>query len=1321
MHPWRHLHARARSLPPAAVGAVFILLAMASLPAGAAKERRAPRMAGEAIVLENEVCRYTIGSDGQNRSFVDRATGKEYCTPGFPVMIAGRGNQSWPATGASLEGETLVVTFGESGLTVKLDLAIQPRYFRFTVADVAGAEVDWVQLANLRLEIRENVGTLVNAAWNAQFGACLLACSPEVDSAGADQAQAHLYARVYRQYGMKGEKFALFGIPTGGPDPAEALLDAIGAVELAEGLPHPMLNGVWIKKAKERFASYLMVHNLGEANADPVIEFARGGFGCIEIYPWASMPSCTINKTLFPNGLEGLKRVADKIHAAGLQLGLHSMQAMVGWGGMHDPYVCPKADPRLLQDRHATLAEALDDKATEVRVQESTEGWPEKGDLYLEGEILRYGRLLPNGFAECERGLHGTTVGAHAAGTRLGHLVNCFNMWGNVIYAPDVNTTLIDEVCERIAHVFNETGCDMAYFDGGEEVLVQPPYWRNQGRVALGVTKRLKKPIILEGNALYTHHSWHVITRGSPSFDPIFFGRREYTLRHKGQNPAGHAKNLLTGDVGWFAPHIYSPSTDAVTPDEVLLLCLKALGGKSPISFQADANNLWANKRMPEMLQIIRACDELKRRDYFTEAACAELARPMAEHTLEQTRNGEWNIRPLQFGPPRVVNASAVGPARAGLPEAPEWEYLNPYDEQAPWVRLRARTRLSPYGAEENVVLADPATGVPFKVEDSAAAELVHSAEPSTEKAPDGSPAFCFRATNKSAQASGWCRLALPFPEPLNLSQHRRLGLWVHSEGKGGILNVQLCNTYGYKDHYIPLDFTGWSYRELDPPEDMRFWNYSWPYNFIDLFYWPFRYHEITGINLYYNGLPANAETVCLVGRIEALREHASPLRAPALEAGGQRITFPVALQPEEYLEVDWAGRCRHFERNGGLLGEVRPQGRLRLAAGTNRVRFTCADGAEASTRAEVTLCVRGEPLPGARRARAKERQAAGRYPTLAEAPPPEALTLPGDGRGGFRVVYGVHEVVSRSGPRDGGEGRWSLTHEADAPSRAAVVLARAKPEAGSEYDDPKALVLESFDALDAYELSDTNQFEKYVVGQGKELGPTGPVRAGVTQSFTPATDDAKVGRACGVFTATNAGEAGGWCAKGKRLPKPLDLSGYPALGLWVHGDGQGEAFVFQLRDTAGRYANWTVPITFTGWRLQRFTTAEARDFDWKQVEYVLFYYNNLPAQATCTLKLDDLKALPPAGQPKPLRGLSVTVGEARLEIPVALGAGEAIAIDPEGRLSVWADGKRRGRARALGQRILLRPGANQVEVRCGNAAPPAGVLTVQVLPLGPA
>ena len=104
--------------------------------------------------------------------------------------------------------------------------------------------------------------------------------------------------------------------------------------------------------------------------------------------------------------------------------------------------------------------------------------------------------------------------------------------------------------------------------------------------------------------------------------------------------------------------HVYSPSTDAVTPDEVMLLCLKALGGKAPISFQVDCNNLWANKRMPEMLEIIRTCDELKRRDYFPDTVCRELMEPFAEHVLEQTADGEWTVRPLQFGPARVVEAA---------------------------------------------------------------------------------------------------------------------------------------------------------------------------------------------------------------------------------------------------------------------------------------------------------------------------------------------------------------------------------------------------------------------------------------------------------------------------------------------------------------------------------------------------------------------------------------------------------------------------------------------------------------------------------------
>lgn len=933
---------------------------------------------GSAVVLQNGLCRYEIGTDGLNRSFGPPDGKLNLVEPGQPFMRVRLKDSTVAASQVALAGHTATVTFGASGAVARVRLEAKPEYFALELLDVEGEGLQWLQLCNLRLKISQSVGTLVNAAWDGTYGACVMACNDQVDAAGEDNSQAALAARCYPQYGLRGARVAILGLPTGDSEPDAQVLAAIGRLELAEGLPHPMVNGVWLKQSPERFRSYLMVHDLSEANADQVIAAARGGFGCIEFYPWRSTPSYELNPALFPSGLAGLKAVADKIHAAGMQVGLHSMQSMVGWGAKTDRYITPKADPRLLQDRHGTLAAALDEKSTTLALREGAGDWPERGDLYVAGEIIQYEQRTDTGFADVKRGLYGTTVTAHPAGTEVGFLVNCFPIWGHTVYCPDVRTDLVDEICQRQADVFNAVGADMSYFDGGEELAKQPPYWRNQGRVALGVMKRLNKPVVLEGNALYTHWSWHVITRGSPHYDPIYFGRRDYTLRFKGTNPAHWAKNLMPGDVGWFAPHLRSLATDAVTPDEVMLLCLKAVGGKSPISFSISARDLDRNPRMPEMLEIIRACDELKRREYFSPAALAELTKPRAECHLEQTAQGEWLLRPLQFGPTAVVNAATA--TTSG------WEYRNPYAAQTPFVRLRARAALAPYGDPGNVVLADPARGTPFVAESTAAADLTQSVTPAEEKTPDGGAAVCYRAENKGTAVSQWTKLAGKLAAPVDLSQHRRLGLWVKSNGAGGLLNVQLTGKDRRRDHYVPLDFTGWRLVELQMPEDTRFWDLTWPYRWTDLFYTCYAiYQGVTEVDLYLNALPAGARVECLLGRLEGLREIAAPVSSPALTVGGHKLTFPVALQPEEYVELDWTGRCRHFDPNGKLLATLRPEGGLELAAGTNPVTFSCAAGDPGSTRAEVTLAVRGAVLPGAKRAGLKGQTA--RYEGLLNTP----------------------------------------------------------------------------------------------------------------------------------------------------------------------------------------------------------------------------------------------------------------------------------------------------------------------------------------------
>jgi hypothetical protein len=285
-------------------------------------------------------------------------------------------------------------------------------------------------------------------------------------------------------------------------------------------------------------------------------------------------------------------------------------------------------------------------------------------------------------------------------------------------------------------------------------------------------------------------------------------------------------------------------------------------------------------------------------------------------------------------------------------------------------MRIRARAALAAYGAKGNRAIADPAGGVPFRADGTASAELTQSVEPSSEKTPAGGPAFCYRAENHAKTPSGWCQLTLALPKPLDLKKHRRLGLWIRTEGRGGVLNVQLARTDARRDHYIPLENRGWTYLVLDPPEEGRFFDYAWPYPFTDVMYTCSNlYDGVSHLHLYYNALPPGAKVACWISRIEALEELPLPLVSPTLEVSGRKLAFPASLKPDEYLEIDSRGKCRHFDRDGALLGQVAPQGVLRLNPGDNRVKFLCTGGQQSSPRAEVTLSVRGQPLANARRA----------------------------------------------------------------------------------------------------------------------------------------------------------------------------------------------------------------------------------------------------------------------------------------------------------------------------------------------------------------
>jgi hypothetical protein len=75
-------------------------------------------------------------------------------------------------------------------------------------------------------------------------------------------------APAFDDGGVVGSRIALFGCP------ASEALETIGQIELAEGLPHPFIDGEWAKISPEATASYLII-DFGETTLDAALELTR--------------------------------------------------------------------------------------------------------------------------------------------------------------------------------------------------------------------------------------------------------------------------------------------------------------------------------------------------------------------------------------------------------------------------------------------------------------------------------------------------------------------------------------------------------------------------------------------------------------------------------------------------------------------------------------------------------------------------------------------------------------------------------------------------------------------------------------------------------------------------------------------------------------------------------------------------------------------------------------------------------------------------------------------------------------------------------------
>ncbi len=912
------------------------------------------------IVLKNDSFEYALSAEGKNLSFLAKGLGKEYLVgPGQQAVVTlKKGGTSYAPTtcrfaAGKVAGEGLLVAeFAEARATVTVRVRSAKRYLCFEIQSVDGPAIEEVSLLNLVLKT-EQANAMSGVAADAEFAVALRALNLQtLGTVGGKPAWLSAAASPRRR--LAGAKV---GLAAG---PVSEIRQVLKEMLEAERATRSPLGGPWALDAERNRGSYVFA-DVSEKNVDDWITLAKlGGIQQIHFIGWEqTLGHYAPRKDAFPHGLAGLKAAVDKVHAAGLKAGMHTLTGAIS---PNDPWASPVPDPRLAKEATFTLAESVDEKSGVLRTTEKPGdldtiwAYGGRGNVLQAGsELIQYdaiARTPPYGFSGCHRGAFGTKVLPHERGTPVHSLFVRYQT-----FQPDEDSTLVDDLAAAIAQVFNTCGFDMIYQDGSEGMAGG---WYGMARMREAIFKKLGREALVEASA-WGHYEWAFHSRFG-AWDYPNWGLKRFVDAHCRANEDFRRTALLPAQLGWWV--ILGPERDhpAETPDEFEYLCCKALAYDTPTSFEGvSVGGEPANARQNEFMAMLGRYERLRLAGRCPPALREKLKTEQADFHLVELSDGSTEFETIDYLAHKVT----------GLADGSDsWSVVNRHAAQPLKLRIDALYSVEPYDGASGRVLA--AFAAPGEFTAGEAAEGVTqaftlTAEPSSKM---GQPSGRYSAASSRKTPQGaWCRVSKAFNPPLDLNPFDALGVWIHGDGRGELLNLQLTNPIQFwptlDEHYVKVDFRGWRYFEiLGRERDAdQYADCAWPYQDVSAVYRsPLIHDHVNGLSLWFNRLPPGGEATCCLGPIKALRTVKNRLKNPTLTVAGKELVFPVALQSGCTLEFASAADCKVLDERGKLIEEVHVSGPTPfLAAGNNPMKFRCETAAGPSLRAKITVLVAGE------------------------------------------------------------------------------------------------------------------------------------------------------------------------------------------------------------------------------------------------------------------------------------------------------------------------------------------------------------------------
>ena len=466
-----------------------------------------------------------------------------------------------------------------------------------------------------------------------------------VDRVIPNRGYERYVAPAYEDGGVVGSKIAFFGVPT------QQTLATLGIIEVEEGLPHPMIDGVWGKESPSANAAYIIM-NFSEETAEQAMDITQQA-GLKYLYhdgPFETWGHFSLNSESFPDGIASLKRITDRASERGIMVGTHNLSNFIS---TNDPYVTPVPDARLAKVGSTTVLSALSNSDPVVLIDDPSY-FNQSQTSYLMAaqvgvEIITYSSVSasePWQLTGVVRGAFGTKAGPHAPGSVISKLDD----HGYKVFLSE--TELSIEMASTLATIYNEAGLRQISFDGlegnrstgmgnyGESLFAQT--WFDN------LNDDIRSHYIADASRT-THFFWHMYTRMNWG-EPWYAGFRESQTEYRLKNQAYFERNLMPGMLGWFK---MTPQTSV--EDIEWMLSLSA-GYDAGYGFVTSFDAVEGNGKAETILGLLGDWEKLRISDAFSPEQKARLRSRDLEYHLEVDSLSGWTLTPISVHIFRHVN-----------------------------------------------------------------------------------------------------------------------------------------------------------------------------------------------------------------------------------------------------------------------------------------------------------------------------------------------------------------------------------------------------------------------------------------------------------------------------------------------------------------------------------------------------------------------------------------------------------------------------------------------------------------------------------------